>query len=320
MNKTVVVALGGNAIQQAGQEATFENQLENVKKSCEFLSGLVKQGYRLVITHGNGPQVGRLLQQNEQSEDVIPPMPMDVLNAQTQGFIGYMIEQSLLNELKAQGIDTSAVTVVTRAQVSKDDEGFQDPQKPVGSFYTQQEAKQLQSERGWMMREDSNRGWRRVVPSPKPKQILEANTIRTLLDEGNIVIASGGGGIPVVAEDDKTYTGIEAVIDKDLSGCILAEEIDADVFMILTDVDHVYVNFGKSDQKALQHLSVEELEGYVAQGHFSKGSMGPKVNAALTFARQGGQSIVCALDQAEKALNGETGTVISPHHNQAKVD
>ncbi|SDI60641.1 carbamate kinase [Natribacillus halophilus] len=319
MSKTVVVALGGNAIQQVDQEPTYENQLKKVEKSCQFLSQLVKQGYRLVITHGNGPQVGRLLQQNEEAQAVVPSMPLDVLNAQTQGFIGYMIEQSLLNELKKNHLEASVVSMITRVQVSKEDEEFLDPSKPVGSFFTEEEAKELQESKLWDMKKDANRGWRRVVSSPKPICILEAEAIRELSENNNIVVAGGGGGIPVVRNDSGIDTGIEAVIDKDRSGCKLAEDIDADVFMILTDVNHVYVNYGKPNEKALRNLSIEELEAYIKNGHFSKGSMGPKVEAALQFAKTGGTSIICALDQAEEALQGKTGTIVKPVEKRVTV-
>lgn len=311
MGKKIVIALGGNAILQAKQEATYEIQLENIRKSCEVIARLVQEGYQLVVSHGNGPQVGNLLRQNEEAEHVVPQMPLDVLNAQTQGFIGYMMEQSLLNELNKLGIEKQVVTLVTRVEVSVEDEGFKDPTKPIGAFYSEEEAKKLANEKGWLLKEDSNRGWRRVVPSPKPIKILESDTIKKLLSDGTIVIAGGGGGIPVVRENDGRYTGIEAVIDKDLSSYKIAEEIEADIFMILTDVDHVFVNYGKADQKALNKLTVKELEEYVEEGQFAKGSMGPKVNAALDFARTGGESYICSLDKADISLRGESGTIVS---------
>lgn len=310
LGKKIVIALGGNAILQAKQEATYEIQLENIRRSCEVIARLVKDGYQLVISHGNGPQVGNLLRQNEEAKDLVPQMPLDVLNAQTQGFIGYMMEQYLLNELNKLGIDKEVVTLVTRVEVSKEDEGFKDPSKPIGAFYTEEEAGELAKAKGWLLKEDSNRGWRRVVASPKPIKILEAETIKELVSKGTIVIAGGGGGIPVVREKDGSYTGIEAVIDKDLSSCKIAEEIEADIFMILTDVNHVFVNYGKPDQKALESLTVEELEAYVKEGQFAQGSMGPKVDAALEFARAGGKSYICSLDKADVSLKGEGGTII----------
>ncbi|TCP21666.1 carbamate kinase [Scopulibacillus darangshiensis] len=319
MSKTVVVALGGNAILQSKQEGTYENQLYNVKTSSKFLAKLIKEGYKLVITHGNGPQVGNILRQNEEAQDVVPPMPMDVLNGESQGFIGYMMVQSLLNELKQLGHKAPVVNLLTRVEVSKDDEDFKDPSKPIGPFYSEEEAKKLAEERNWNMKEDSNRGWRRVVPSPKPIKILEAQAIKDLAEAGNVVVACGGGGIPVVSKEDGTYEGIEAVIDKDRSGCKLAEEVNADVFMILTDVDNVFINFGKPDQKSLEKLTITELEAYVNAGHFAKGSMGPKVESALNFAKQAkATSIICSLEKVDQALLGKSGTIISDQHVEDK--
>ncbi|ALX48495.1 carbamate kinase [Lentibacillus amyloliquefaciens] len=313
MSKTIVVALGGNAILQPNQEGTYENQLNNVRTSSKFLAKLIQEGYKLVVTHGNGPQVGNILRQNEEAENVVPPMPMDVLNGESQGFIGYMMVQCLQSELNALGIDVPVVNTLTRTQVSKDDEDFNDPSKPIGTFYTEEEAKTLSSERNWNMKEDSNRGWRRVVPSPEPINILEADTIKQLAEAGNLVVACGGGGIPVIQREDGEYEGIEAVIDKDRSGYKLAEEVNADVFMILTDVNHVFVNFGKPDEKALEEISVSDLEAYVSEGQFSKGSMGPKVESALNFAKnaENGRSIICSLEKVDEAVRGNSGTIIS---------
>lgn len=311
MNKKIVVALGGNAILQSKQKPDYETQLGNVKKSCVVLAKLIEEGYQLVISHGNGPQVGNLLRQNEESKDIVPQMPLDVLNAETQGFIGYMIQQSLLNELNKLGINRSVVNLLTRVEVDRDDERFQDPSKPIGAFYTEEEAIKLSKEKGWLLKEDSNRGYRRVVASPKPIKILESDTIKRLIADDIIVIAGGGGGIPVTLENDGSYSGIEAVIDKDLSSCKIAEEIKADILMILTDVDHAFINYGKSDQRELGEITISEIEKYVKEGQFAKGSMGPKVEAAIEFARTGGQSYICSLDQADNSLKGKSGTRIS---------
>lgn len=311
MEKRVVVALGGNAILQPKQEPNYETQLENVRQSCEVLAKLVEEGYQLVISHGNGPQVGNLLRQNEEAKEVVPQMPLDVLTAETQGFIGYMIQQSLKNELNKLGINKEVITLATRVEVSRDDEKFKDPSKPIGAFYTEEEALVLKEEKGWLLKEDSGRGFRRVVASPKPIGILEKDIIRKLVDEDVIVIAGGGGGIPVVKEKDGTYFGIESVIDKDLSSCKLAEEIDADIFMILTDVDNAFINYGKPEQKSIEKINVGELMKYVEEGQFAKGSMGPKVEAALEFAKTGGRSHICSLFQARQSLKGESGTIIS---------
>lgn len=313
MSKTIVVALGGNAILQANEAGTYENQLNNVRKSSKFLAKLIKEGYKLVITHGNGPQVGNILRQNEEAANVVPPMPLDVLNGESQGFIGYMIVGCLEKELKALGYDAPVVNLLTRIEVAKEDEDFNDPSKPVGAFYSEEEAKTLIAEKKWNMKEDTNRGgWRRVVPSPRPIKILEAKTIKDLAEAGNIVVASGGGGIPVVRAGDGFFEGIEAVIDKDRSGCKLAEEVNADIFMILTDVEHVYVNYGKSDEKSLGRITVSQLEGLESEGHFGKGSMGPKVESALGFAKNNNKtSIICSLEKVDEALHGESGTIIS---------
>lgn len=311
MSKKIVVALGGNAILQAGQEGTFENQYNNVKKSTKFLAKLIQEGHKLVITHGNGPQVGNILLQNEEAKDVVPPLPLDVLSGESQGFIGYMMVQALENELKTLGVDAPVVNLLTRVEVSKDDPDFKEPSKPIGPFYSKEEADQLAAEKGWTVVEDSNRGYRRVVPSPEPLKIHEAQTIKDLAEAGSIVVACGGGGIPVMTTQAGGVEGIEAVIDKDRSGYKLAEEVNADVFMILTDVDNVFVNFGTPDQKALEQITVNEMETYVEEGQFSKGSMGPKVEAALNFARKTGTSIICSLEQVDKAINGKSGTIIS---------
>lgn len=310
MGKKVVIALGGNAILQPKQSPDYGTQLENVKKSCKIIAKLVQEGYQLVISHGNGPQVGNLLRQNEEAKNVVPQMPLDILSAETQGFMGYMIEQEILNELNKLGIDKKVVTIVTRVEVSREDERFKDPSKPVGAFYTAEEAEKLAEEKGWLLKEDANRGWRRVVPSPKPIRILEAETIKELVSKDIIVIAGGGGGIPVAREKDGSYTGVEAVIDKDLSSCKLAEETQADIFMILTDVEHAYINYGKPEQMALKEITVQEAEKYIKEGQFAKGSMGPKVEAAMEFAKTGGKSYICSLDKADKSLKGESGTII----------
>lgn len=310
MGKKVVIALGGNAILQPKQSPDYGTQLENVKKSCKIIAKLVQEGYQLVISHGNGPQVGNLLRQNEEAKNVVPQMPLDILSAETQGFMGYMIEQEILNELNKLGIDKKVVTIVTRVEVSREDERFKDPSKPVGAFYTAEEAEKLAEEKGWLLKEDANRGWRRVVPSPKPIRILEAETIKELVSKDIIVIAGGGGGIPVAREKDGSYTGVEAVIDKDLSSCKLAEETQADIFMILTDVEHAYINYGKPEQMALKEITVQEAEKYIKEGQFAKGSMGPKIEAAMEFAKTGGKSYICSLDKADKSLKGESGTII----------
>lgn len=310
-NKTILVALGGNAILKPGQFASYENQLNNVKTSCRVLARLVKKGYRLIITHGNGPQVGNIIRQNEEAASVVPAMPMDVCSAESQGFIGYMIQQSMMNELVNLGIEIPIVTFVTRVEVDEEDSAFKNPTKPIGMFYSEEQAKELMDEKQWILKSDANRGWRRVVPSPKPVNIVETKSIKKLIDEGNIVIACGGGGIPVMKCEDNTYKGVEAVIDKDRSGCKLAEQAEAGMFIILTDVENACINYGKENQESLGKVSIEELEQYIKKGEFSKGSMLPKIESAVEFVkRTDGTSIICALDKAELAIEGMAGTIV----------
>ncbi len=312
----IVVALGGNAILQPGQKGTYEEQLTNVRNTTTQIAKMVEEGHEIVITHGNGPQVGAVLLQNEGGEKLynVPSMPMDVCGSETQGFIGYMIQQSLINEFIKENIKKPVATVVTQVLVDKDDPAFSHPTKPVGPFYTKEEAEKRQKEHPnevWI--EDAGRGYRRVVPSPDPKAIVEKDAVNCLVANGSIVIASGGGGIPVVKEPDGTYKGVEAVIDKDLAGERLAQEVGADIFLILTDVSNAYINYKKEDEKALGEIKVEELEKYQEEGHFKAGSMGPKVKAAIRFVKDGGKmAIITALEKAVDALSGKAGTRVIP--------
>jgi carbamate kinase len=310
--KTVVVALGGNAILQPGQKGTFEEQYGNVQRTVEQLAAMVLSGkWRLVITHGNGPQVGNILLQQDAAKAVVPPMPMDVCGAESQGFIGYMIQQAFHNVLAHAGRgDIPVATIVTQVLVDKADPAFENPTKPVGPFYSAEEAKRLQAEKGWHVVEDAGRGWRRVVPSPDPKAIVEREAIRLLVENRAIVVASGGGGIPVIKEDG-TYRGVEAVIDKDLAGERLAEDVGAAVFLILTDVDRVRLNYKRPGEKVLDRLTVAEAKGYAQQGHFAKGSMEPKVKACVRFIEAGGErAVIASLAQAVEAAEGRAGTQV----------
>ncbi|WP_297092945.1 carbamate kinase [Thermococcus sp.] len=311
--KRVVIALGGNAILQRGQKGTYEEQMANVMKTAKQIVDIILDGdYEVVITHGNGPQVGALLLHMDagQAAHGIPAQPMDVAGAMTQGQIGYMIQQAIRNELKRRGIEKPVATIVTQTLVDKNDPAFQHPSKPVGPFYDEETAKKLAKEKGWVVIEDSGRGWRRVVPSPDPMGHVEAPVIVDLVEKGFIVIASGGGGVPVIEEDGQ-LKGVEAVIDKDLAGERLAEEVKADIFMILTDVNGAAVNFGKPDERWLGKVTVEELKKYYEEGHFKKGSMGPKVLAAIRFVEWGGErAVIAALDRAVEALEGKTGTQV----------
>lgn len=312
MGERIVIALGGNAILQPGQEATYETQFENVQKSAEVIARIINQGHTVVVTHGNGPQVGNILRQNEEAKHVVPAMPLVICSAESQGFIGYMLEQALRNELLKLNNETPVTVMLTQTEVSSADPDFEDPSKPIGVFYSEEEAKQLASDKGWTVKEDAGRGWRRVVASPEPKSIIGSSTIQQLSEMGTIVVASGGGGVPVVKQDDGTYEGIDAVIDKDRSAFKLAEEINADLFMILTDVENVYINYGKPEQEILTEVTLEEANKYVSEGHFSAGSMGPKMEAAIKFAQTGQRAIICSLDQADQAMQGKTGTQIKP--------
>ena len=312
----IVVALGGNALLRRGQRGTFEEQYRNVKVTAKFLADLIQRGYRLTITHGNGPQIGATLLRHDAGERLyrVPAFPMDVCGAETQGFVGYMIQQALRNELHRRGIDRDVVTVVTRAVVDKDDPAFQNPTKPVGPFYTREQMEELKEiHPEYVFREDKARGgWRRVVPSPDPRYIAESNAIKILAENGVIVIASGGGGIPVVEEDGE-MSGVEAVIDKDLASERLATFLEADKFVILTDVDGVYINFGKPDQRRLTKIRVDELKRYLEEGHFPAGSMKPKVEAVIRFIESGGkEAIIAELSQLLDAVEGDAGTHVYP--------
>lgn len=310
-NPRVVVALGGNAILQPGQKGTAAEQKANVQATAKSIVGLIKEGYEVVITHGNGPQVGNILLQNEEAANVVPPMPMDICGAESQGLIGYMIQQALGNELARAGIKKDVVTVVTQVVVSASDPAFANPTKPVGPFYSEEEAKKLMAERGWTMKEDSGRGWRRVVPSPNPLKIKEKDTILKLVESGTIVIASGGGGIPVIEKESGETEGVEAVIDKDLAGECLARDVKADILLILTDVERVALNYGTPAQKDLVRETLTQMRAYQAEGHFKAGSMGPKVEALLRFIEGGGKrAIIASLAAAEAALRGEAGTEV----------
>ncbi|HBJ02435.1 carbamate kinase [Lysinibacillus sp. FSL R7-0073] len=309
MGKSVVIALGGNAILQPKQEATYDNQFKNVVSATGHMVEIREAGHNIVITHGNGPQVGNIIAQNEAAKNVVEPLPIHVCNAESQGFIGYMMETALKNHMKERGIATNVVTLLTMVEVDRDDQAFKNPTKPIGVFFSEEEAKRLE-EQGFTMAEDAGRGYRRVVPSPEPKVIHGIDEIKRLIDE-TIVISSGGGGIPVYREDSGQLHGIEAVIDKDRSGLKLAQQVNAEVFMMLTDVPNVYINFGKENEQKLSHITVAEAEQYVAEGQFPAGSMLPKMQAAIEFAKLGKESIICSIDQAVAALDGKAGTRIT---------
>ncbi len=310
MARLITIALGGNALLQYGQKGTFEEQLANARRTSRQLVELLRRGYRLVITHGNGPQVGAILLQQEAATDQVPPMPLHACGAMSQGLIGYMIQQSMINELKRAEMDVPVATVVTQVLVDREDPAFQNPTKFIGPWYPEEEAKRKE-EQGWVMKYDVGKGWRRVVPSPDPIGQVEIEAIRRMVEAGIVVIASGGGGIPVI--DDGEYEGVDAVIDKDLAGERLATSLDSDLYMILTDVEKVAINFKKPNQRFLDVLTLEEAREYYEEGHFPPGNMGPKVKAAMRFVeRTGREAIITSLDKIIEALEGKTGTRIVP--------
>lgn len=308
----IVIALGGNALQTKGSAPTSEAQLEVVRQTCERIAELSESGYELAIVHGNGPQVGRILLASETAKDVVPVMPFDVCGAMSQGYIGYHIQQALRYALAKRNIDIPVVSLVTQMVVEREDPAFRNPTKPIGGFYTKEEADELISSKGFAMKEDAGRGYRRVVASPMPRKIVEISDVKRLWKD-TIVITCGGGGIPVVEEPNGMLKGVAAVIDKDFAAELLAEQVEADVLMILTEVEKVAINWGKPDQRNLESLSLSEATRYVEEGHFAPGSMLPKVEACMKFVRAnpGKKAIITSLDKAIDALEGRTGTVFS---------
>lgn len=302
--QTIVIALGGNAILQPGQTGTFQTQMENIERSMKSIGSLINEGHRVAIVHGNGPQVGQILQQNELASPVIPEQPLAACSAESQGYIGYMIQESFKNLFPT----IEAATLVTLTEVDPSDEAFHNPTKPIGTFYSEEQAHELRKEKGWNMQEDAGRGYRRVVASPAPIRILETPIIKKLLNQDIVVVSTGGGGIPVVKNEQGNYLGVAAVVDKDLSALQLSKDIEADKLMILTDVSNVYINYGKPEQQKLEAITVEQAQKYMDEGQFSKGSMAPKMAAAIDFSKQGKTAIICSLEDAFAALKGEAGT------------
>jgi len=320
MAKVILIALGGNAIKQANEKGTSEEQFRNCWKTTEHIAKIVKnleKEDRLVITHGNGPQVGNLMVQQKLSREVVPAHSMDVVGAMTQGQIGYMLQQTLMNHFKKMGIDVPVCTILNQVIVDKNDPEFigENASKPVGNFLTEEEAKEMKKNNpDYILKKvkpNGERSWRRTVPSPDPISNSEGKVIKTLVNAGVIVIASGGGGIPVLEDDEGNYKGIEAVIDKDLAGERLAEIVGADIFLVLTDIEKAKINYGKPDEKALGKITLQEAQNYFDEGHFLAGSMGPKVKACLRFLKNGGQkAIITSLDKALEAFEGQSGTII----------
>lgn len=304
-----VVAMGGHAFMQKGERGTIQDHERNAGRVAEALMCLVERGYQLVVTHGNGPQVGSLLTQQELAGDEVQPMPLDVLVAMTEGSLGYILQQALLNRLRHQASPRRVVTTVTQVVVDGSDPAFLDPAKPIGPFLSEEVAQAKARDLGWEIREEPERGWRRVVPSPIPLEVLQHQMIRDAARDGHIVIAAGGGGIPVLQEADGSFTGVEGVVDKDLTSAVLASRVGASLLVILTAVPNVYTNFGTPKQTALRAVTLEEMEGLVAQGHFPPGSMGPKVDALVRFLKDGGaRGLVTDIDSLPDALEGRAGT------------
>ena len=309
----IVIALGGNALQEAGKPATAAAQLEVVEKTSEYIADIIEEGYKVVVAHGNGPQVGRIVLQNEAASAVTPALPFDVCGAESQGYIGYHIQQGLSKVLRHRGKNAKVVTVVTQVVVDQNDPKFQNPSKPIGPFYKEDEAKAIAAEKGYIMKEDAGRGWRRVVASPLPTEIVELDAVKSLVKDDFIVVTVGGGGIPVIKNAAGDLEGTAAVIDKDLASEKLAEDLDADALVILTAVEKVSINYNKPDQKDLSTLSVAEAHQYIKEGHFAPGSMLPKIEAALKFveSKPGRKCIITSLDKAVEALAGKAGTTLA---------
>jgi carbamate kinase len=307
--KTAVVALGGNAITKKGEEDTIARQFANTRESLSGIVELIRDGYHLAITHGNGPQVGNAILRVELARDKAPILPLGVCVADTEGGMGYMIEQSLQNRLKKEGIKRDVVTIVTQVIVDANDPSIKEPTKFIGQFYSRQEAKKFTKERGWMVKEDRGKMWRRVVPSPIPLEIVEKKTIKTLVESGVIVISAGGGGIPVYVMGNEALEGVDAVIDKDRASAILAHDIGAELLLILTDAEKVALNYGTLLQMNLDTLTVDEAKQYLKEGHFPPGSMGPKIEAAIQFLESGGKEVIItsiskAFDAVKKRTEG----------------
>jgi carbamate kinase len=312
----VVIALGGNALLRRGDEDSAEVMRKNARMAAERVADIAEQGWEVVITHGNGPQVGRILLQNEAARDWVHPMPLDVCGAESQGQIGYLLQVTIGDVFYERDMERPVATVLTFTRVPPDDPAFQNPTKPIGPHYEEEEARRLGQDRGWTVAPTPEGQWRRVVPSPRPYSIVEAPVIRQLAESGTIVIGCGGGGVPVIEEGPR-LVGVEAVVDKDLAACILARDVEAEVLLICTDVQGVYERYGEPDQRLIEELRAEDALRMIEDGTLPAGSMGPKVEAAATFVSSGdgraggGRAVVCSLDDAPEALQGRAGTTIS---------
>ena len=310
MAKTALVAVGGNSLIRAGEKGTIAEQLANTRRTAVAIVGLIRLGYRLVITHGNGPQVGAQLLRSERASDVVYGQTLDVCGAASQGEIGYLLAQSLRNELAAQSIEVPVVSLVTQTLVSADDPAMQHPSKPIGPFYSKADAEDKRRQLGWSIVEDAARGYRRVVPSPEPVEIVELDAIRSLMEKGALVVSVGGGGVPVVSDHGELH-GVEAVIDKDRASALLAAELGVDSFIISTDTDYVYLNYKKPGQRPLTLVTAEEMKKHLLDGHFPPGNMGPKVESVLRFLESGGrEAVITSFEHLCEAVMGSAGTHI----------
>ncbi len=312
MTGKMLISLGGNAILKHTDRGTSEEQFENTRHTSNVIVKLIEMGYHLALTHGNGPQVGDILLAYDISKDTLPPMPLDVCVAQTQGMIGYMLQLSLLNALKDAKIEKPIVTILTQTLVHQEDPRLKIPSKPIGPFYTAMEASKLRKEKNWAVVDDSGRGYRRVVPSPLPIGFIEESSIKSLFDNGELVIATGGGGIPLIEKENGNFQGLEAVVDKDHTSALLASILGVEILLILTDVDRVALNYGKSYQEDLDHLTVSEAKEHLKNGYFPPGNMGPKIESSINFLENGGKkAIITSIENVFEALKGNAGTLIT---------
>lgn len=320
--RIALIAFGGNAILPENQRGLQEEQMRNSQKAAELMVQIIKKGYELIVVHGNGPQVGNLLIQMEEASNKIPPFSLDVCDAMTEGSMGFMLEKAIVNELRKNSIDKDVATIITQVVVDKDDPAFQKPTKPVGPFYPRFRAQQLARQKKWTMVEDAGRGYRKVVASPRPIDVVPKWIIRDLVLSGRVVIAAGGGGIPVILNSRGLYEGVEAVIDKDYAASLLAREVGADLFIILTGIPRVYYNFGKPDQKPLPVITVEEARKYLEEGQFPPGSMGPKIRAAIEYIEAGGQEVLitCASHLKAALLNRSGTRIVALEKPRTAVD
>jgi len=317
--KTMLLAVGGNSLIRAGEKGTIAEQIANARRTAVEIAGLCRAGYRMVLTHGNGPQVGAALLRSERGASQVPGLSLDVCDASTQGEIGYILQQALETELKRAGLRTPVVTVVTQSVVSPDDPAMQRPEKPIGPFYSRGDAEERRRQFGWEIVEDAARGYRRVVPSPEPIEIVEFEVIRDLVEDGVLVIACGGGGIPVIWKNGNLQ-GVEAVIDKDRASALLASRLGVDLFVISTDTDYVYLDYKRPSQRPLKQVRVAELQAYLAGGQFPPGNMGPKIESVLRFLQHGGkEAIVASCENLQKAVEGSAGTHVLPDYEKVRV-